>query len=113
MTPAEQARFYYENVWMQKKVDLIPQLCADPVLRHDFTRDQTLSHADQRDRILAHKDKGYAFRIVAIHGDAAYATIIWEITSTTYNMAGIEVMHIVDGRITEVWNAKRDGLLWP
>lgn len=113
MTPVEHARFYYENVWMQHKVELIPELCANPVMRHDFARDYTITHEEQRERILAHEGKGFVFRIVNIHGDHEYATIIWEITSPTYNMAGIEVMHIPNGKIVEVWNGKREGILWP
>lgn len=113
MTPAEHCRFYVENVWKQHRVDLIPQLCADPIIRHDFTRDWKISHAEQVERILSHKDKGFDFRIVSIHGDHEYATMIWEIASPTYNVAGIEVMRILDGKIVENWNAKRDGVMWP
>ncbi len=92
MSAVSHARYYVDQVWNQRKVELIPELCANPVIRHDFTRDWAVSHEAQRD----------------------FATIVWEITSSVsdFKAAGIEVMKIVDGKIVENWNGKRD-LLWP
>lgn len=112
-TPLEVAHRYVDQVWNKHKVELIPELCADPVLRHDFTRDFHINHQQQRERILSHVSKQLHFKIVFSHGDAQFATIVWQITSANsdFQMAGIEVMKVVDGKIVENWNGKRD-LLW-
>lgn len=109
-TPLAIVQAYYRDVWSDHKVERIPQLCADPVVRHDPKGLATLSHEQQRARILAHADKKLRFHIVSAHGDDRFATIIWQVTSdiSDYRNAGIEVLKVVDGRIAEVWNATRD-----
>lgn len=109
-TPLSIVQTYYREIWSEHDVDRIPALCADPVIRHDSRGDSVLSHEQQRQRILAHADKGLDFTIVASHGDADHATIIWQISSTIsdFRLSGIEVARVVDGRIAEVWNATRE-----
>ena len=112
MKPVDLVRHYYESVWMQHKVELIPELCADPVLRHDFRRTVALNHAEQRERILAHDDLTH--KIVLLRGDDEYVTMMFEVTSDTrdFRMAGIEVLKVENGKIVENWSGLRNGLLW-
>lgn len=113
MTPVELVRHYYENVWMAHKVELIPELCADPVLRHDFRRTVALSHAEQRERILSHTDLKH--RIVLMTSEGPHVTMMFEVFSEVrdFRMSGIEVLKVEGGKIVENWSGLRDaGMLW-
>jgi hypothetical protein len=107
MKPVAIVETYYRDVWSKHDVGRIPELCADPMIRHDPTGDSTLSHEDQRQRILGHVPRKLKFHIVSAHGDDQFATIVWQLTSaiSDYRISGIEVARIIDGRIAEVWNA--------
>lgn len=114
-SPLEVATAYYDWVWTGKDVERIRTLCADPVLRHDPGGDVTLSHDEQIRRIHAALAKRlqYAFALKIENGE--YATLAWQAVSANSNtlLAGIQVMRVVDGRITEVWNAMRPDLWMP
>ena len=112
MKPVDLVRAYYEHVWMGNNVDMIPQFCADGVVRHDLKGTVRLSHAQQRERILSHP--GLQHRIVQMHGDDQFATMFFEVRREGGEllMAGIEVLRIEGGKIVENWTGVRPGLSW-
>lgn len=102
---------YVLEIYNAGRVDLVREICADPVVRHDPgapARRTAMSHDEQVERItrdLATHDP--QFTIVHLVGDDEIASLTWEATrrSTGDRLCGIEIFRVRDGRVTDVWNA--------
>jgi len=109
----EIVRAYGVDAWTQGRDDLIPELCHDPIIRHDADREVRLSHAEQRARMRHnYEELRPVFEDVVLAGDDEYVTLVWNVTGRDPNWkwSGIEVFRVVDGRIAEVWNSSyQDG----
>ena len=53
----ETVTLYIERIWNEGRDDLIPELCADPIVRHDPNALTSLRHAEQRARIRHNYDE--------------------------------------------------------
>ncbi|PCG09524.1 hypothetical protein COA17_06535 [Sphingomonas ginsenosidimutans] len=101
-------RAYGVQAWTEGRDDWIPELCADPIIRHDANREVRLSHAEQRARMRHnYEELRPVFEEVVLAGDDEYVTLVWNVTGRDPNwkLCGIEVFRVVDGRIAEVWNS--------
>lgn len=99
---------YIRDAWNEGKVELISELCADPVIRHDANSVTELTHAEQVERIAHNYDElRPTFEEVVFAGDDEYITLIWNVTGRDPNWkwCGIEIFRVVDGKISEVWNS--------
>jgi len=99
---------YIREAWNEGRVELISELCADPVIRHDANSVTELSHAEQVERIAHNYDElRPTFEEVVFAGDDEYITLIWNVTGRDPNWkwCGIEIFRVVDGKISEVWNS--------
>lgn len=99
---------YIKEVWNEGKVNLIGELCADPVVRHDANTVTELSHAEQVERITHNFEELHPFfEDVILAGDDQHITLLWNVTGRDPNWkwCGIEVFRVTNGKIAEVWNA--------
>lgn len=103
----EVVRRYIHLVWNTQALDLIPVLCADPIVRHDAKTCTMLTHEQQINRIAEFANRGFAFSDVILTGDAEYITSVWNLSgdSETFQKSGIEVFKVAGGKITDVWNS--------
>lgn len=119
MTPAQVVQTYLDILYNQRRLDLIPDLIADPTWRHAPGSVKKLSLAESIDRL----EKLLALcpvlrfesEVTVAAGDKV--AVAWNGWSTqtdgrSYELSGIEIFRVVDGRIVEVWNAREAKGLW-
>jgi hypothetical protein len=112
-TAREVVELYSYNVWNERDFGLADELFADRVVRHGVNDVITLTREEARQRIednCAAAEKIHFTLPVVISSDGGeYAAIVYQADITHKDgrrdgIAGIEVVHVVDGLITEVWN---------
>jgi len=99
---------YWDEASNQGNVELIRELCADPIIRHDPEKVTELSHEEQIERVkFGIEEMGVQISRVLIHADDVTATSVWNLTSTkdeNLKLCGIEVFKVENGRLAECWN---------
>jgi hypothetical protein len=99
---------YWDEVNNQGKLELVRELCGDPITRHDPGSVTTLSHDEQIERIRVGIDQlGVQIDRVITHADETSVTSVWNLTMTKHDdkkMCGIEVFKVENGRLTHCWN---------
>jgi hypothetical protein len=99
---------YWDEASNQGHVELIRELCADPIVRHDPGKITRLSHDEQIARVkFGIEEMGVMISRVLIHATDDAATSVWNLTSTkdpNLKLCGIEVFRVEDGRLAECWN---------
>ena len=99
---------YWEECSNQGQVELVRELCADPIVRHDPNGETELSHDAQIDRLKVGMDMGVTIERVITHANEEWATSVWNIPSVNGDeslaMCGIEVFQVVDGVLAHCWN---------
>ncbi|WP_164478542.1 nuclear transport factor 2 family protein [Mycolicibacterium stellerae] len=108
-TALETVSLYFRDMWNGRSVELVTEICANPITRHDPGNNRTLSHAEQIARIveLMNKDEPH-IELSVLHGDDTHVTAVWNIVRAGGGqrvISGIEVFRVRDGRITDVWNS--------
>jgi ketosteroid isomerase-like protein len=112
-TAREVVELYNLVVWNERDFELVEELFADTVIRHDVEEATTLTHDQAVQRV---KDSSAMFdelrfdlNVVVAGDDGEHVAIVYQMTGTTVDgndmpIASIEVFHVVDGKITEVYN---------
>jgi hypothetical protein len=99
---------YWEECSNQGNVELVRELCADPITRHDPGGESTLSHQEQIDRLRVGMDLGIRIDRVITHANDEWVTSVWNMESETgaegMTMCGIEVFKLEGGVLTHAWN---------
>ena len=99
---------YWEECSNQGNVELVRELCADPIVRHDPGGETALSHQDQIDRLKIGMEMGIKIERVITHADDERATSVWNMDSETgvegMKMCGIEVFRVENGVLAHCWN---------
>lgn len=106
--PADVVRRYLEEIYHEGRVEVVREVCADPVVRHDPGARSEMTHEQQIERISAELPKWSPFFTWdVLAGDGEHAVLVWNTTGRTAErtLSGIEVFRVVDGRITDVWNS--------
>lgn len=118
-TARETVTTYLDVLYNQRRLDLIPDLIADPTVRHHAGEVKTLDLAATIARLQATLDlcPVLQFRTAMIHDDGVMVTVAWNGNSTqtsgkSYVYCGIEVFRVVDGRIVEIWNSRETRGHW-
>lgn len=114
-TPTEIVELYMFNIWNDGNLELIREICADPMIRHDIGTVSALSHDDQIKRISHQVGRKPYFWNEILFADDKYVCSVWSMnlrTGETKTLSSIEVFQIEDGRITHVWNAAYGPGLW-
>lgn len=100
---------YWEEASNQGDYELIREICADPIIRHDPEGKTTvLSHDEQIARVkMVREDLGCHIKRIITHADDTHVTSVWEITSDkdeSLNLCGIEVFKVEHGKLAQCWN---------
>ena len=101
---------YWEEVNNQGKLELIRELCADPITRHDPGKITQLSHDEQIARVqFGIEQMKVKISNVVVHADETTVTGVWNMTMVAdgkdVQMCGIEVFRLDDeGRLAHCWN---------
>jgi len=120
-TAREVVELYNLVVWNEHDLALAEELFADTVIRHEVGEAHTLTREQAVNRV---KDVWQMFdklhfdlNIVIAGDDGEHVAIVYDSTMTTMdgtetNVASIEVFHVVEGKITEVWNCGYKQGVW-
>jgi ketosteroid isomerase-like protein len=110
---------YLDVLYNQRRLDLIPELIADPTWRHKAGEVKLLSMAETVARLEATLElcPELHFDTVVLHDDGTMVTVNWNGRSVqadgrSYEYCGIEVFRVVDGVIVEIWNSRETGGHW-
>jgi predicted SnoaL-like aldol condensation-catalyzing enzyme len=120
-TAREVVELYNLVVWNEHNLALAEELFADTVVRHEVGEAHTLTREQAVNRVKViweMFDKlRFDLNIVFAGDDGDHVAIVYDSTMTTKdgaetNVASIEVFHVVDGKITEVWNCGYKQGVW-
>jgi predicted SnoaL-like aldol condensation-catalyzing enzyme len=118
-TPTEVVSTYLDVLYNQRRLDLIPDLIADPTWRHAPGEVKRLSLAESIERLTRLLELCPVLRFessvtVAAGDKVAVAWNGWstQTSGKSYELAGIEIFRVVDGRIVEIWNSREARGLW-
>lgn len=107
-SPRELIEIYWEQVYNNGRTELIHEVCADPIIRHDAGSITPLSHEEQITRVnRSLRIKPY-FTHRVLHADDRFVTSVWNMDSrdgSDVKLCGIEVFEAADGRFTRCWNS--------
>jgi hypothetical protein len=99
---------YWEECSNQGNVELVRELCADPIIRHDPGKETPLSHQEQIDRLKLGMQMGVQIERVITHANEEWVTSVWNMHSETgaegMTLCGIEVFKVENGVLTHAWN---------
>lgn len=99
---------YWEECSNQGNVELVRELCADPIIRHDPGAETALSHQDQIDRLKVGMQMGVQIDRVITHANDEWVTSVWNMHSESgvegMTLCGIEVFKVEDGKLAHAWN---------
>lgn len=116
-SPRELITLYWDEVWNKGRVELIPEICADPMIRHDVGRVTRMSHEDQIARVRdGHAMMLPTFTHEVLVADGEVASSVWNMTGHMHGepiaICGIETFRVIDGRLAECWNSPYGKGLW-
>lgn len=108
-TPRELITLYWDEVWNNRRTELIRELCADPIIRHDPGSTTALSIEDQIARVRQQSEalEPY-FEHEVLLADETHVTSVWNMHTRKgerIELCGIEVFKAVDGKFTDCWNS--------
>ena len=98
----------WTEVWNDGRLEWIPDLVADPCLRHHPGSAEKFTVVDNVERVRAGRKQfpGVAFENVVLTADGEYVTSVFTMRWNEGEAAGIEVFRVEDGCITETWTAE-------
>ena len=125
MSDARQVIERWTEVWNHGRLEWIPELVADPSLRHHPGRVETVTVVENVERVRSGRQRfpGVAFENVVLAADGEYVTSVYTMrwdaaysgdtpgppagaAAGRQEAAGIEVFRVVDSCITETWNVE-------
>lgn len=106
--------------WNHCDLDLAHELLGENVIRHGVGVTTVLNHDEAVARIADHHEMfdsiRFDLRAVIAGADEEHVTILYdaEIVSkdNTVTIGSMEVVRVIDGRITEVWNSGHQEGAW-
>ncbi|WP_439816134.1 phosphotransferase [Zavarzinia sp. CC-PAN008] len=116
-TPVELIELYWNRVWNNREVELIREICADPIIRHDIQSTVALSHEEQIARV---RESATAMEPYFTHevllGDDTHVCSVWNMYTRAggerRELSGIEVFRAENGRFTNCWNSTYTKGFW-
>ncbi|WP_374527422.1 phosphotransferase [Novosphingobium sp.] len=108
-SPKELIELYWTEVWNNRNVEMIRELCADPIIRHDAGSTTALSLEDQIARVRQQSEKLEPyFEHEVLLADDTHVTSVWNMHTRKgerVELCGIEVFKAVNGKFTDCWNS--------
>ncbi|OBF16247.1 nuclear transport factor 2 family protein [Mycobacterium sp. ACS4331] len=120
-TAREVVELYNLELWNNQRYDLVDEIIADTMVRHEVGESHTLTRADARKRVEdmweQFESLTFVLNTVIADEDGQHVAIIYDSTirakdGSEFKIASIEVFKVVDGRITEVWNCGYGQGVW-
>jgi len=118
-TAREVVTRYLDVLYNERRLDLIPELVADPTWRHKAGEVRKLTITETIERLEATLDlcPELHFDTAVLHDGGDMVTVAWNGRSTqtdgkTYVYCGIEIFRVVDGKIVEIWNSRETAGHW-
>ena len=118
-TAREVVTRYLDVLYNDRRLDLIPELIADPTWRHHAGEVKQLSIDETVTRLEATLDlcPVLQFDTALMHDGGDLVTVAWNGRSTqtngkSYEYCGIEIFRVHDGKIVEIWNSRETGGHW-
>ncbi len=112
-TPRDVVILWTEEVWNKGRVDLVPELVADPCPRHDPGKFELMTLARNLERINGARtrfpDIHFTIEDLVVDGDRVAAR--WTMRSTNPAdgqgrvATGVEIFRVEQGKIVETWNS--------
>jgi len=105
----------WTEVWNDGRLEWIPDLVADPCLRHHPGSAEKYTVVDNVERVRAGRKRfpGVTFENVVLTVEGEYVTSVFtmrwqdpDAEEGRREAAGIEVFRVEDGFITETWTAE-------
>lgn len=112
-SPEAVVRRYLAVLYNERRLDLIPELIADPEIRHAPGETIEMSLADNRERLekmlAACPVLRFEPSVVITQDDLV--SVAWngwttQTSGKSYEFAAVELFRVRDGKIVEIWNAK-------
>lgn len=108
-TPKQLIELYWTEVWNNRNAEMIRELCADPIIRHDPGSVTLLSLEDQIARVRQQSEQAEPFfEHEILHADDTYVTSVWNMHTRKgqrVDLCGIEVFKAENGKFTHCWNS--------
>lgn len=108
-TPKQLIELYWTEVWNNRRTEMMAELCADPIIRHDPGSVTPLSLADQMARVAQQSETSQPyFEHEVLHADDRFVTSVWNMHThkgTRVDLCGIEVFEAKDGKFIRCWNS--------
>ena len=110
---------YLTVMYNERRLDLIPELIADPEIRHAPGETKVTSLAENTERLTTMLEQCPVLRfdpmVVITQGELV--SVAWNGFSTqtsgkSYEFAAVELFRVVDGKIVEIWNSREARGLW-
>ena len=115
-TPQELIELYWDEIWNKGKVELIREICADPMVRHEPGKIVRLSHDEQIARVKKTVDSIHPqFTHEVLVADGRHVSSAWNMRAQSEKvpfMCGIETFRAENGRLTDCWNPPYGYALW-
>lgn len=110
---------YLDVLYNERRLDLIPDLIADPTWRHHAGEVKSLTLEETVARLEATLELCPVLRFdtAMMCATDEMVTVAWNGASTqtsgkSYVYCGIEVFRVVDGKIVEIWNSRETRGHW-
>ena len=118
-SPESVVRRYLAVLYNERRLDLIPELIADPEIRHapGETKITTLAENTVRlDKMLT-ECPVLRFEPAVVITQGEMVSVAWNGFSTltngkSYEFAAVELFRVRDGKIVEIWNSREAKGLW-
>lgn len=115
-SPKELIELYWEEVWNRGNAELIREICATPMIRHEPGKVLLLDHDEQVARVSKIvADISPRFTHEVLIADDRHVSSVWNMWSKSEKvpvMCGIETFRAENGRLTECWNPPYGFDLW-
>ena len=120
-TAAESAvRGYWERVWLERDLDALEDLAADPIVRHTAEGTETLTRRELRRRLAgafeAVRASEVSFDAVTAEGNTVWVRLTLRgvslATAAPMSLAWLAQYRIEGGRIAELWALHQPGADW-
>jgi ketosteroid isomerase-like protein len=117
--PEDVVRRYLAVLYNERRLDLIPELLADPEIRHapGETKSVTLAENTERLEKMLAACPVLRFEPVVVIAHDDLVSVAWNGWSTqadgkNYEFAAVELFRVRDGKIVEIWNGREARGLW-
>jgi ketosteroid isomerase-like protein len=118
-SPEDVVRRYLAVLYNERRLDLIPELLADPEIRHAPGETKVVSLAENTERLekMLAACPVLRFEPAVVVANDDLVSVAWNGWSTqqdgkSYEFAAVELFRVRGGKIVEIWNGREARGLW-